>query len=291
MPRRPPRHVTEIRGTGQVDYTTVWRVFECSRPGCDEFLKISEDTSNFDQITATCPECGHETATSFIHKADRWKYCRVCEWLQPIENFDRHKPNSRSFRSGRQLECKACKKLINLKLNPLRTPDQHREASDKRRLYGLLAGEQKIDAKEIYNRFKSRCFYCNKSLQFTTQGEDKYHLDHTLPARLFWPLHTGPTILCSEHNNAKHEKWPSGFYKEPQLRKLSILTGIPYEVLSGKPKLNPDAIKKLQANIDDFLVRWGAKYPDEVCNVRNLVLEMEGIDIYKNAHFVPDFLR
>jgi hypothetical protein len=98
-------------------------------------------------------------------------------------------------------------------------------------------------------------------------------------------------LLCSEHNNTKHEKWPSDFYNEPQLRKLSILTGIQYEVLSGKPKLNPDAIKRLQANIDDFLVRWGAKYPDEVRSIRNLVLEMEDIDIYNSAHYIPPFLK
>lgn len=43
MPRRETRNITGIRGTGAVNASEVWRVFECFRPGCDQLLKVSED--------------------------------------------------------------------------------------------------------------------------------------------------------------------------------------------------------------------------------------------------------
>ncbi|MGI0015170.1 MAG: hypothetical protein ACREBU_17285 [Nitrososphaera sp.] len=152
MPRRITRNVTDIRGTGVVNASEVWRVFECFRPGCDSLMKVSEDWLEVHQSTepvfVKCPKCGFENGKDVIERASRWKYCRVCERLQPLENFHRHKPSGRSFRSGRQLECIVCKNTrINPRLNPQRTADQHREAAQRRRLYSLLSGEtRKIDS-------------------------------------------------------------------------------------------------------------------------------------------------
>jgi hypothetical protein len=175
-------------------------------------------------------------------------------------------------------------------LNPKRTRDQHRESSERRRLYELLAGEEKLDSKKIFARFGGKCFNCGKRLQPSTTRAVGYRLDHTLPARFLWPLTEGPTLLCEGCNNAKHEKWPSAFYKTDRKRRgLSVLTGIPYDLLSGKPKLNPEAVKKLRANIDDFLARW-IKYPNEIKKIRKFVLDMEGIDIFEGARVVPSFL-
>lgn len=290
MPRRKTRNVTNIKGTGQADYTVIWRVLECGRPGCDRLFKVSEDAAVFNKAGLKCPKCKYRNKPELIQRGSRWKYCRVCEWLQPLENFHRHKPNRGSFRSGRQLECKVCKNtLINPFLNPRRTRDQHRESAERRRLYELLAGEQKINSRVIFQRFRGKCFYCGKQLHYSEEGKLKYRLDHTLPAKLLWPLTKGPTVLCEDCNNAKHEKWPSEFYNERERRELSVLTGIPYELLSGRPKLNPEAVQKLRANIDEFLKRW-IRYPNEIKRIRKLVLEMESIDIFEGAQVVPNFL-
>ncbi len=290
-PRRPTKNITAIKGGGFVDYTTVWRVLECSKPGCDCLLKVSEDMEGFGKNSVKCPSCSYEITPDVILRAPRWKYCRICEWLQPIDYFHKHKPTSKGFRSGRQLECAVCKNTkINPFLNPLRTADQHCESSQRRRLYGLLAGEEKINSLKIYGIFEGKCFNCGKPLKQTTKGENGFRMDHTLPAKYFWPLSTGPTILCAKCNNEKHEKWPSEYYKEKKIRELSVLTGISYKILKGEPFLNPSAIKRLVANIDDFIKQW-IKYPEEVKRARNLVLEKTGKDLFKLAKVVPKFLR
>jgi len=217
----------------------------------------------------------------------------VCEWLQPLENFDFHKPNTGSFRSGRQLECKVCKKTkINPFLNPLRTPDQHREAAQRRRLYGILSGELgKINSKRVFEKFDGKCFNCGKPLEFKNGKIIGGALDHTLPARYLWPLTTeNATLLCDECNNKKHDKWPSEFYDKKKLKKLAVLTGIPFDILSGKPRLNPEALKKILANVDKFIEEW-IEYPEDIKKIRNLILEMEGIDIFERAKHVPDYLK
>jgi hypothetical protein len=298
MPRRRTVHTTGIRGTGAVDYTIVWRVFECFRPGCDQLMKMSEDDikrlkSEGEPVMMECQKCKYVNQEEVILRASRWKYCRVCEWLQPLENFHRHKPTSSSFRSGRQLECATCKNLlINPTLNPLRTSDQFRESSQRRRLYKLVSGEiGKINGRQVFEKFEGRCFNCGKNLHYREKGVREWTLDHTLPVKYLWPVTTQTaTLLCNECNNLKHEKWPSEFYNKNKLRELSVLTGIPFDLLEGKPQLNPEAVNRILANVDQFIKDW-IPYPEEIKTIRNLILEMKGIDIFENAKHVPDFLK
>jgi 5-methylcytosine-specific restriction endonuclease McrA len=298
MPRRETRNTTGIRGTGAVDANAVWRVFECFSPGCDQLMKISEDLIaeqrvNGVLVAVECPKCGFQNAENVIERAARWKYCRVCEWLQPLDNFHKHKPRGRAFRSGHQLECRICKNTrINLDLNPKRTSDQHREASQRRRLYSLISAEAgKIDSHAVFERFGGCCFNCNKPLTYKVRDVKDYDLDHTLPAKHLWPLSTGnATLLCSECNNAKHDKWPSEFYTPAQLKALARLTSIEYECLSGPPRLNPKAVEAILANVDRFIEQWIA-YPDDLKKVRQLIQDMNGIDIFASASTVPDFLQ
>lgn len=294
MPRRRTQNITGIKGSGAVDATAVWRVFECGRPGCDQLLKASEDAiaAQGSGFQVTCPKCGFNNPVAQINVASRWKYCRVCERLQLLEYFHRHALNSRSFRSGRQLECSRCKKIINAHLNPLRTPDQHREASEGRRLYGFLSGETKTDEREIYKRFNYRCFNCDRELK---KGEGR--IDHTLPARFLWPLQTGPTLLCQDCNADKAGSWPSEFYKRDatnidleKLRRLSVVTGISYDRLAGQPQLNPAAVEWLMTHVDEFIERW-IRYPEEIKRIRRMVKEMTGQDIFSVATIVPPFLK
>lgn len=298
MSRRETRNITGIRGTGAVDANAVWRVFECFSPGCDQLIKASEDWIEEQSVSGApvaveCPKCGFQNSEDVIERAARWKYCRVCEWLQPLDNFHKHKPRGRSFRSGHQLECRVCKNTrINLDLNPKRTSDQHREAAQRRRLYSLVSGEAgKIDSHAVFERFSGRCFNCDKPLTYKVRGAKDYDLDHTLPAKHLWPLSTGnATLLCSKCNNAKHDKWPSEFYTPVQLKALARLTSIEYELLSGPPKLNPLAIEAILTNVDRFIEQWIA-YPDDLKKMRQLIQEMNNIDIFTSASIVPDFLK
>lgn len=227
-----------------------------------------------------------------IERAARWKYCRVCEWLQPLGNFHRHRPSGRSFRSGHQLECRVCKNtLINADLNPKRTSGQHREAAQRRRLYSLIVGEEgKIDSHAVFERFGGQCFNCGKALIYRSRGAKGYDLDHTLAAKYLWPLNTTNAALsCSECNNAKHDKRPSEFYKAEQLKALSRLTSIEYDLLSGSPQLNPKAIESILVNVDRFIEQW-IPYPDDIKKVRQIIQETTGTDIFALASTVPDFL-
>jgi hypothetical protein len=290
MPRRSTRNITGIKGAGDVDATLVYRVIECGNSKCRAIFKVSEEAEGCGEAPARCPTCDHENPAHSVLEGSRWKYCRVCGSLKPLEAFHRHKPTGRSFRSGRQLECKICKNTrINPTLNPLRTPDQHREAADMRRLYGAAAGGRKVDTKGTFKKFGGRCFKCGRALKESPKGPDGYRLDHTLPARLLWPLSLGPTLLCQECNANKAEKWPAEFYSEKQLRELAVKTGVPYDILRGNPQVNPAAVDRIRGDIDNFLVQW-IRYPVEIKRLRQMILQHAGVDIFQGASTVPAFL-
>ena len=146
----------------------------------------------------------------YINEAQRLKYCLLCYTQKPLELFGIH--NSR--RSGRQGECRLCKTIYNGIKNQSRITDQHREAASRRRLYRLLAEETgHIDSEAVFRKFEGRCFNCSRELRYTTRRQRGFHLDHTLPVRLLWPLTTdNATLLCQSCNNEKHDRWPSEFY-------------------------------------------------------------------------------
>jgi hypothetical protein len=256
-------------------------------------LRVSESELEAATISGLvrCPKCGFENELLWVESGVQMKYCRVCERLQPLENFHRHRPNSRGFRTGRQLECKTCKNtVINPALNPLRTADQHREAAQRRRLFGVVAGEVgKLDSNAIFEKFGSKCFSCDKAL-----AQDKslgpFAFDHTLPAKLFWPMSTGTaTLLCADCNGRKHELWPSQFYSDQKLRSLARLTSIDYELLVGRPVVNASAVAAILEDVDGFIEEWIA-YPGDLLRVRELLLREAGIDLAERASHAPTWL-
>jgi 5-methylcytosine-specific restriction endonuclease McrA len=300
-----PEHV---KGMGDV----VFKGFSCLNSDCQEFIFARKDQIE-EGFSIVCPSCGYVLLAGgesvfydyklvniqsgkviedgrfvvshdeYVAEAQEYKYCIICGTLKPLDFFDRHSAR----KSGRQGECRLCKTIYNSIKNQTRIIDQHREASEKRRLYGFLSKEpSKIDAKAIYDRFGQKCFRCSRKLHYPTEG----NIDHTLPAKLFWPISTGPTLLCSNCNNIKHGKWPSEVYTERELKKLAVYTGIKYKILSGKPLMNPDAVKWLVRNVDHFIERW-IRYPDEIMRIRRLVLEMTGKDIFAYAKIVPKYLK
>jgi 5-methylcytosine-specific restriction endonuclease McrA len=299
-----------VKGMGDV----VFKGFQCLSASCKYFMFVKKDDLG-DEFEFICPECGFifrdDSTTKFydytlintntgktiedgefiiyhkeyVNEAKEFKYCIICNTIKPLEFFDSHQ----SRKSGRQGECRLCKRIYNAIKNQTRISDQHREAAQKRRLYIELSGEEKIDSKRVFEKFNYQCFKCKKDLRDVLDEKERT-LDHTLPAFYLWPLNTeNATLLCQKHNNEKHGKWPSEYYNDNKLKKLSVITGFPYELLAGEPVFNPEALEKLQEpdTVDSLLVKYGA-YMDELIKIRNRVLKHTGIDFFKYSNFISE---
>lgn len=288
----------------------LFKGFQCLNPKCQHFLFVRKSDIGT-EFCIVCPKCGYEhkyagetkfydyslqikneegryeedsygeftiSHDEYINEAGLYKYCIICNTIKPIHFFDKHG----SRKSKHQGECTMCKKVYNRIKNKTRITDQHREAAQKRRLLLGIAGEPKIESKKVEQRFKNRCFNCGKDLSDESCKNEK-HLDHTLPVLYLWPLTTeNATLLCRDCNSDKSGSWPSDFYNDKQLKKLSILTGISYDVLSGKPYYNPEALAFLRNSeqVDALLAKF-AGYMDEVIKLRNR--------IYKDTESNIDF--
>ncbi len=140
-------------------------------------------------------------------------------------------------------------------------------------MYIDLSGDIKISSKEILERFDYKCFKCGKNLSKVSSPKER-PIDHTLPVYYLYPLTTeNATLLCQKHNGEKSGKWPSEYYSEREIKKkLSIITGIDYEILIGKPKYNPEAIERLKdpGIVDGILTKFSA-YFDEIIKLRNRI--------------------
>lgn len=302
-----------VKGMGDVTF----KGFQCLNPECTEFIFVREDEIGED-FSIACPACGyvHESGgetkfydysmdvndedgnpvsvatgaftiyhDDYVEEAKEYKYCIVCNTIKPLEYFDRH--SSRA--SGRQGECRLCKKAYNEIKNGTRLSDQHREAAQKRRLLLDVAGSPKINSHEIEARYSQKCFCCGEDLSAVTDKREK-PLDHTLPVYYLWPLSTeNATLLCRTCNGNKSGTWPSEFYNDNQLRRLAILTGFDYELLAGEPQYNPDAIAALHdpEKVDALLVKFAAYMP-EVIKLRNRILRDTGFDFFSVSTTISD---
>lgn len=299
-----------VKGMGDI----VFKGFQCLNSSCKYFMFVKKKDLA-DEFELVCPECGfvfRNDATSkfydftlvntitgekiedgefliyhreYLKEAKEFKYCIICNTIKPVEFFDTH----RSRESGRQGECRLCKRVYNAIKNQTRISDQHREAAQKRRLYIDLAGEDKIESKKVFEKFNYQCFQCKKDLRDVLDEKERA-LDHTLPAFYLWPLTTeNATLLCQKHNNEKHGKWPSEFYSDNKLKELSIITGIPYELLAGNPVFNPEALEKLQNadSVDKLLIKYSA-YMNELIKIRNRILKHTAIDFFKYSRLISD---
>lgn len=319
MPRRAPytrvNRINEIRadhvkGMGDV----VFKGFQCLNSECEEFIFVRKDSIG-DIFEITCPSCGFvfrsgdETQffsyemldirnnpptvvedgnftilhDDYVAEAKEYKYCLICNALKPLELFDRHSARQ----SGRQGECRLCKAVYNSIKNQTRITDQHREAAQKRRMYLDLSGGTKIDSEAVYEKYGYRCFKCGKDLR-TVENQNERPLDHTLPAVFLWPLTTtNATLLCRDCNGGKSGKWPSLYYSDQELRRLSVITGVPYDLLTSKPHFNPDALEGLKNPdaVDELLSKY-APYIDELIKLRNRVLRHEGLDFFKHSRVI-----
>jgi hypothetical protein len=299
---RPPH----VEGMGDVLY----RGFQCLNRPCTNFI-VAEDSAITDDFEIICPACKFKHAAGesshiydydlkdnrdnsivesgsfeilhddYIDEAKGYKYCIICAALKPIELFDKHG----SRKTGRQGECNLCKQIYNSVKNQTRLADQHREASQKRRLYTELTDTPRIDIGAIYEKFDSQCFKCSAELSSDREkgkAELRGNLDHTLPVKFLWPLTTdNATLLCKQHNAEKAEKWPGEYYTDAELRRLAPLVGIDYKILKGQQHYNPDAIERLKKSefVEKLFERY-ARYTDELIGLRNRIMKTTTFDFF-----------
>lgn len=167
-----------------------------------------------------------------------------------------------SLEYGYQLECRFCKKFeVNAAHNPQRTTAQMKEDGARRRAIELLVEALKKTtpqleyrhktgrelADDVLERFGDKCFKCNADLS----GGRTWHLDHTRPLALLWPLDISATALCPDCNTAKRDRPPSEFYSSDEITRLAEITGISVDELAN-PEPNPEVIQLLLANLDWF---------------------------------------
>lgn len=316
MARRTPYTKVNRRNFVQPDHVEgmgdkLFMGFQCLSKACTNFIFFPEEDYSPD-FEITCPSCqfvmkAGEAVTlyeydledrrdgsiiesgafqilhdDYVNEAHRFKYCIICGAMKPVEAFGKHGARQ----SGRQGECKLCKDVYNSLKNQTRLTEQHREASQKRRLYTQFDTER-INIPTIYERFESKCFKCNADLSEGDDGQRARiaNLDHTLPVFYLWPLTThNATLLCDEHNAQKAGHWPREFYTDAELRRLAALTGIEYRVMAGEPHFNPEALARLyDAAFVEQLFEKFARYPNELLRLRNRILQMTGFDFLSVA--------
>jgi len=143
---------------------------------------------------------------------------------------------------GHQLECKACKKFfVNAPLNPQRNAQQFKEDGLRRRAFEVLVDTllkknfihfefenrtKKQFTEYIYNKFDGKCFKCGKKLTL-----NEMNLDHTMPLAYLYRLDETATCLCDSHNSSKNDHFPSEYYSDDELIRLSKITGLSLDVL------------------------------------------------------------
>jgi hypothetical protein len=298
---RPER----VKGRGDVPF----RRFECLNPVCEETLVVPEADCG-EGFSIACPACNYlhfdggslhlfdytlvhrqseatinsgpfaPTHNAYLALAEQVKYCVLCYTLQPLDSFDRHAARV----TGRQGECRMCKKLYNDLKNESRLTEQHREAAEVRRLLTALSGEADIgNINDLLARFEHQCFNCLEPLADQPGGEDGYYLDHTLPVSWLWPLDLGPTLLCRQCNGQKSDHWPSEFYGDvAKLRTLATRTGIPFHQLNGPPFFNPAALDRIRTEADAIIERW-VQRPAKLRALRVRIEAATGEDVFRNA--------
>ena len=62
-------------------------------------------------------------------------------------------------------------------------------------------------------------------------------------------------------NNQKHDQWPSVFYDDAKLKRLSVLTGYEYALLAGPPHINKEAVSAILDDVNSFIETW-IHYPE-----------------------------
>lgn len=305
MARRKSVNVTAIPRIDGLDFKAAWASYSCISCGKRNFEKIGPVLITpeyaLDNFTWACESCGYKHSKeselpfknwpkeltsasglpaerfwlgffrSATEKAESyWKQCNTCARILPNSDFSRHKDWGPL---EKQMECRACKAVINTVLNELRTPEQLRESAMKRRIAELLVAtnDEKLDVQALFDRFDHKCFKTGAPLKI--EEGSSWQIDHTLPSKYFYPLSkTNATLLSSGANQNKSDAWPSKFYTNKELIRLAQITGASLELLSRKsPVINENI--DVNACVDKFLnVREGSDLVKRISELK-LILD------------------
>lgn len=211
------------------------------------------------------------------YQSSYWKQCNTCGKILPASAFSGHKGWGPL---EKQMECRSCKSVINAKLNPKRTKEQLHESSVKRRIADLLLeGEnERLNFKELFERFGSRCFKTRKVLDINDRGS--WAIDHLLPSRFLYPLRKENAVLLSrEANGNKRDRWPSQFYTNNELKRLAIIMGANLALISNKkPIVNPniDVNKCVERMLN---VRGASDLSRRIDDLKKLLQDNELLDL------------
>ena len=207
------------------------------------------------------------------HVESYWKQCKACGRILPFADFSRHKDWGPL---ERQMECRACKAVINAKLNPKRSKQQLHEASSRRRIADLLLeGEnESIDIDDLFERFGGKCFKTGVDLDKADRGA--WSIDHILPSRYLFPLTVSNAALLSRSaNENKRDQWPSKFYKPSELKRLARITGADLTLLARpSPIVNPNI--DVDACVERMLsVREGSDLAKRLAELKQLLVKYD----------------
>lgn len=314
MARRSAVNTTNIPRIANIDRDALYISYGCVRCGERNFENIGKSKISpnvaYNTMSWKCNKCG------FVHSKDSdlpfsnwpeeaiqkeftsaqrfwenffrlatdkaeyyWKQCNVCGRILPNYEFAKH---TGWGELEKQMECKTCKASINALLNPRRTTEQLRESALKRRIAELLAGgDEKLDVKDIFARFDSKCFKTKRVLNINEP--DTWELDHTLPSKYFYPLtRINVTLLSTEANQDKSGKWPSEFYSNEELIELSRISGQSLELMASREPIYNTNID-VNSCVDKILT--GRTAADLVKRIKEL---KELLETRNLTHFLSD---
>ncbi|HAT7877844.1 TPA: hypothetical protein JBD49_03765 [Legionella pneumophila subsp. pneumophila] len=205
-----------------------------------------------------------------------WKQCNMCTRILPFFDFSRHKGWGPL---EKQMECRACKAVINADLNPKRTKQQLHESSIKRRIADLLleGEDEPIDIQELFLKFNSKCFKTGKLLDINDRAT--WEIDHIIPSKYLYPLtQDNAALLSREANQNKGDKWPSNFYTNSELKKLADIVGANLSLLAREtPIINPNI--NVDLCVTRFLnVREGTSLNKRIEQLKQLLISRGLID-------------
>lgn len=205
-----------------------------------------------------------------------WKQCNTCGRVLPENDFSRHVDWGPL---EKQMECRACKAVINTNLNPKRTKEQLHESGVRRRTAELLLqGEnERLDLRDLFDRFGGRCFKTGAELNFDDRRT--WAVDHILPSRWLYPLSSeNAALLSTAANSNKRDRWPGEFYTNEELKRLAAITGADLGLISSpEPVINPDI--DVNACTDRLLtVRGSTSLTKRIGELKKLLEDYELVD-------------
>jgi 5-methylcytosine-specific restriction endonuclease McrA len=248
-----------------------------------------------------------ESIIDLNFKGDLFMYCihEINQILRPISDFTTNKiyPTTvikiDDFGNNISLQpfCKESKKkYVNSGPagNSSRTKDQFLEDTGSRFrtkiIESITKNRPKIVYNEIYKKFKGCCFKCKSKISYNESSGVKSNLDHTLPHSLYYPYTTSnSTLLCVNCNQSKKGHWPSEFYSKNELKKLSKITGISYDLLSGSKKYNSELLIKFSTEFKNVIDNIEKRFRKRNEENRIKIFQKIKKDMFNFGNIQPEF--